>query len=266
MTPSTTNATRTSPTGTARSQEAEAFLDALQDAAPQAVSACEGWRTHEVVAHLAAAAAEVTRHLEPYLRGEAVPATQTFEVREAPYRALGDEALRRRLETEEHKMRSVIDEALAEEPSAVIPWTGRQMVVAKFIPHLRNEFALHRWDIAGEDDTSTALLSQPELTEHAVGVVGQILLRRGASRDPNPGEELYVRLRSPSARDVRVSVHSDRACLELADEDIDEPAVELDAATRTLFIWGRRSDHRGRVRSHLPAPTLARLQALLSGY
>lgn len=94
---------------TSRSREAEAFLDALQHSAPEAVSACEGWTTHEVTAHLAGGAAEVTRHLEPYLRGERVPATQSFEVREAPYRAMDDTDLRRRLEVEEEKMRSVID-------------------------------------------------------------------------------------------------------------------------------------------------------------
>jgi hypothetical protein len=75
-----------------------------------------------------------------------------------------------------------------------------------------------------------------------------------------------VRLRSPQARDVRVSVRADWAGLELVDDDADEPSVELDAATRTLFIWGRRSDHRGRGHSHLPPPMLARLQAVLAGY
>jgi hypothetical protein len=46
----------------------------------------------------------------------------------------------------------------------VIPWTGRQMAVAKFIPHLRNEHALHRWDIAGDDYTSGELPGNMDLT------------------------------------------------------------------------------------------------------
>jgi hypothetical protein len=46
----------------------------------------------------------------------------------------------------------------------------------------------------------------------------------------------------------------------------DEPVVEMDAGARQLFIWGRRPDHRDRLRSHLSQPELARLQALLSGY
>jgi len=40
----------------------------------------------------------------------------------------------------------------------------------------------------------------------------------------------------------------------------------MDAAARTLFIWGRRPDQRGRVTSHMPAESLARTQALLAGY
>jgi hypothetical protein len=71
-----------------RSREAEAFLDARQHVAPEVVSACEGWTAHDVTAHLAAAAVEIIRHLQPYLHGEPVPKTRTFEEREPPFRAL----------------------------------------------------------------------------------------------------------------------------------------------------------------------------------
>jgi len=249
-----------------RSQEAEAFLDALQDTAPEVVSACDGWTAHEITAHLAGGAAEVTRHLEPYLRGEQVPATQSFEIREAPFRAMNDPALRRRLEVEEEKMRSVIEEVLAQEPDAVIPWTGRQMPVAKFVPHMRNEFTVHRWDFAGDGEIGPHLLAQPELTEHAVTVLGRMLMLRGAQRDPEPDQDFAVRLRADGTRDVRVVVESGQAGLQLADDDTDEPYAEVDAAARTLIIWGRRHDQRDRFRSHMPPPILARLQALLSGY
>src|ERR1700678_3160897 len=250
----------------ARAPEAEAFLDARQHTAPEVVSACAGWTAHEVTAHLAAMAAEVTRHLAPYLQGDPVPATRTFEEREPPYRAMGDAVLFRRLQDEEDKMRSVLGQVLAREPDAVIPWTGRQMVVAKFMPHLRNEFAIHRWDFVGDDDAGTDLLSQPELTAHSVGVLGRILLRRGTAPDPSPGQDFHVRLRTGSGPDVRVVVEAGRAGLELTDRQADEPYVELDPAARTLVIWGRRPDQRGRFRSHVGEPVLRRLQALLSGY
>jgi hypothetical protein len=140
------------------------------------------------------------------------------------------------------------------------------MAVAKFDPHMRNEFAIHRWDFVGDDETGAQLLSQPELTEHAVGELGRILLVRGTDRDPRPGQDFHVRLRAGHARDVRVVIEDGVAGLELAEIDTDEPYVELDAAARTLVIWGRRPDQRGRFLSHLGEPTLRRLQALLSGY
>lgn len=251
---------------TGRSREAEAFLDARQHTSPETVSACVGWTAHEVTAHLTAAAAEVTRHLEPYLAGDPVPATRRFEEREAPYRDLDDQALRRRLEDEEQAVQRIIAEVLAREPDAVIPWTGRQMAVADFVPHLRNEFALHRWDIAGDDEVSDELLAQPELTAHAVGVLGEILLRSGRVHDPRPDEDFDVRLRAEDTPDVQVRVHGGRAGLELTDDHLDGPHVDLDPAARTLVIWGRRPDRRGRFRSHVTEPTLTRLHALLAGY
>lgn len=65
---------------------------------------------------------------------------------------------------------------------------------------------------------------------------------------------------------MRVVVESGQAGLQLVDDDTDEPYADVDAAARTLIIWGRRPDQRGRFRSHMAAPLLARLQALLSGY
>jgi uncharacterized protein (TIGR03083 family) len=251
---------------TQRCAEAEAYFEALQDRHPETVSSCAGWTIHEVTAHLTGIAAEVSRHLAPYLEGELVPLTQSFEVREAPYRAMRDNDLRARLETEETRMRSLIDEVLALDREAIIPWTGREMVVAKFIPHLRNEFAIHRWDVCGDDDLGDRLLAQPELTEHAVSVLGAILLRKGLSKDPDSEGPFAVRLKSPGTVDVRVIVEGTGGFLELSDADADEPFLEMDAAARVLLIWGRRPDRRSRVRSFVSAETLARLATLLAGY
>jgi hypothetical protein len=249
-----------------RSREAEAFLSAADAARPSAVSACPGWTTHEIAAHVAGIAVEVVRHLEPYLAGHPVPSTRSFEEREAPLQAMPHPRLLARLDQEEQRMRSVVSDVLDREPGAVIPWTGRQMAVAKFVPHLRNEHALHRWDIAGDDDISHALLGDDELVGHSVGELGRILLRAGRSHDPDPGSDFAVRLRSAGQRDLRVLVTRSDATLAWADDNAADPAVELDSAARHVFIWGRRPDQRGRVRSHLSQPGLARLQALLSGY
>ncbi len=250
-----------------RSREAEAFLTTIDQTAPTAVSACDGWTTHEVAAHVAGIAVEVIRHLEPYLQGDAVPKTRSFEEREAPLQATEHAALLDRLDVEEQRMRRIVADVLEREPDAVIPWTGREMAVAKFIPHLRNEHALHRWDVAGDDEVSLRLLADCDLAEHSVEVLGRILLVAGRQQDPDPGADFHVRLRARGQRDLRVVVENGTAMLRWAETaDEHEPGVDIDAPARQLFIWGRRPDGRGRLHSHLPQPDLARLQALLSGY
>jgi hypothetical protein len=251
---------------TERSPEAEAFLDARRHIEPRAVSACVGWTAHEVTAHLVGIVVEVSAHLTPYLAGEPVPETRSFEEREAPWQARADDELCRLMAVEEERMRSLLDQVLARDPRAVIRWTGRQMEVAKFRPHLRSEFAIHRWDIVGDDRTGIELLGQPDLTEHAVGVLGEILTRRGRTHDPHPEQDLHVRLRAESTADVRLVVEGGEARLELAEAGGDEPGVELDPAARLLTIWGRRPDRRGQVRSGLEPAVLGRLQTLLAGY
>ncbi len=252
--------------GIARSVEAEAFLATIGATAPEAVSACEGWTTHEIAAHVAGIAVEVARHLEPYLRGEPVPKTRSFEEREASLQALGHAELLRRLDSEETQMRRLVAEVLNGEPDAVIPWTGRHMAVAKFIPHLRNEYALHRWDVVGEDDMSLKLLGNDDLVDHSVSELGQILLVAGRKHDPDPDADFRVSLRSDGHRDLQVVVEGGTATLAWADGAADEPSVDIDPVARHVFIWGRRPDGHGQARSNLSQPNLARLQALLSGY
>ena len=125
-----------------RSREAIAFLDTIDRTAPNAVSACDGWTTHEIAAHVTGIAVEVVRHLTPYLQGDPVPATRGFEEREAPLQALEHAILLSRLDAEEQRMRSVVADVLDRDPNAVIPWTGRQMAVAKFIPRCRERPSL----------------------------------------------------------------------------------------------------------------------------
>ncbi|SDJ31944.1 Mycothiol maleylpyruvate isomerase N-terminal domain-containing protein [Frankineae bacterium MT45] len=253
-----------------RSVEAEEFFTTVDAVPPQAVSACAGWTTHEVAAHVAGIAAEVTRHLKPYLAGDPVPETRSFEEREAPLQQLEHSALLRRLDAEDERMRSIVDDVLESDPDAVIPWTGRRMAVAKFIPHLRNEYALHRWDIAGDDEVSGRLLGDLDLVAHSVGELGRILLVAGRQHDPDAASDFNIRLRTPGQPDLRVVVEAGHAALVWGDDaddgSDDAPALEIDAGARHLFIWGRRPDHRGRLLSQLHQPELARLQALLSGY
>jgi Mycothiol maleylpyruvate isomerase N-terminal domain len=249
-----------------RSREANAFLATIGRTAPEAVSACDGWTAHEIAAHVTGIAVEVIRHLEPHLQGDPVPRTRSFEEREAPLQAMGHPSLLKRLDAEEERMRRLVGDVLSGEPDAVIPWTGRRMAVAKFIPHLRNEHALHRWDIAGDDEISRELLGAMDLVGHSVGELGRILLAAGRRHDPDPDSGFHARLRAEGQPDLRVVVENGDATLAWARDEADEASVDFDAGARQLFIWGRRPDHRGRLRSHLTQPDLARLQVLLSGY
>lgn len=163
-------------------------------------------------------------------------------------------------------MRALVGDVLARTPDAIVPWTGRQMAVEKFIPHLRNEYALHRWDVAGDDDASHALLGSLDLMEHSVGELGRILLVAGRKRDPDPDSEFHVILGAADQPDLHVSVAHGTASLCWTDERQTAARVQLDPGARHLFVWGRRPDQRGRVRSHVRQSDLARLQTLLAGY
>jgi hypothetical protein len=196
--------------------------------APEVVSACDGWTAHEIAAHVTGNAVEIVRHLEPYLQGDPVPETCSFEEREAPLRELAHADLLARLDRDEQRIRAVVADVLAREPEAVIAWTGRQMSVAKFVPHMRNEHALHRWDVAGDDSVSLELLAEPDLAGHSVGVLGAILLVAGRKHDPDPDSDFGVRLRSDGQPDLLVMVERDDATLAWAGDERDEPCVELD--------------------------------------
>jgi uncharacterized protein (TIGR03083 family) len=249
-----------------RSPEAEAFLTTMDESDPRGISSCDGWTTHEIAAHVTGIAVEVNRHLDPFLQGAPVPETRSFEVREAPLQAMDHADLLNRLDTEEQRMRELVAEVLQVNPESVIPWTGRRMAVAKFIPHLRNEHALHRWDIVGDDELALNHLGQSDLSEHSVEVLGRILLVAGQKRDPEPGADFYARLRSDGERDLCVEVKEGEGSLKWDEQSSGDPSVEGDPAARLLFIWGRRPEGQGRLRSHLELHELSRLQALLSGY
>lgn len=249
------------------SSELHAFLDACRAVGPDAVTACPGWTAHDAAAHQAASCAEVVRHLDPFLHGAPVPATRSFEEREAPFRALAPDDLLDRVVVEEAAMHEVVGRVLADDPDAVVPWTGRSMVVGTFPTHLRSEFALHRWDLVGSDPVGDHLLADPALTAHALSVLGGILPRAGAARDE--GGPFAVTLRAPGHPDVVVETSSEGARVRWAepgDRTVGAAGLELDAAARLLRLWGRTPMPASRVRSTLRAADLRRVQDLLAGY
>src|SRR5687767_12630443 len=69
------------------------FARAAAAADPEALSACEGFTVHDVVAHVVAAAHETSTTLEALYEGRPVPPTREFAEREAPFRAMRSHAL-----------------------------------------------------------------------------------------------------------------------------------------------------------------------------
>ncbi|MHB8440198.1 MAG: maleylpyruvate isomerase N-terminal domain-containing protein [Acidimicrobiales bacterium] len=242
--------------------EAAAFLGALDVTPPDALTGCAEWRAHEVAAHLAAGAVEIALNLDAYGEGRPVPATRGFEEREAPYRAMEDAKLRVELPRSIERVSAALDAVLAAEPDAVVTWTGRQMVVATFVTHLRSELALHRWDLVGDDETNQSLLGQPKLTDHAVAVLGRALVSRGATSAPDAFSAVIA---APGAIDVALVVDGDGPRLERSVAGL-KPAVAGDPAARLLFLWGRRPGDPRRLLAPGGADVLAALGALLAGY
>ena len=264
--PSTLVAMSVEPAGArpsdALAAEAGAFLEALEVTPPDALTKCAQWRAHEVTAHLGAGAVEIALNLEAYAEGRPVPETRGFEEREAPYRAMEDAELRARLPRSIERVAGALDAVLGAEPDAVVPWTGRQMVVGSFVTHLRSELALHRWDLVGDDETSRRLLDQPEITDHAVAVLGRALVARGA---PGAPAGLAAVIASPGTSDVAVVVDSDGPRLKRSDARL-EPSVIGDPAARLLFLWGRQPGDPRRLSAPGGVEALATLRSLLAGY
>jgi hypothetical protein len=239
------------------------FITTLLATPATRLTACRGWTAHELVAHLAAGAAEEADIIEAHLVGVERP-TRGFEEREAPYRVLVDAHLRDRLVEEAARLTVALDR-LRRRDGERVRFTGRPMSAADFAMHSRSECALHRWDLVGRDDVGWRMLAQPCLTTHALEVLTSM---------PNFGEAATDRLvRHSAERHVRVTIrsapHDDvvatvtDSALTLALKPIDDSAadVELDAAARLLMLWGRREPSAS-VDVHGAGPAAETLEAM----
>jgi uncharacterized protein (TIGR03083 family) len=242
------------------------FAAAVQERKPEAGTWCEAWTVRDVVVHQAGNAQELARALRGQLEGKRAD-TRPFEAREAPYRAMTDaelwSALVQRLE-ELSEVTRAASEALG--PETDVPWTGRTMKVSWFAEHMREELVLHRWDLTADDATARAALGEPWMTEHSVIAVGRPLLARGsAALGARTDRRVEGRLRAEGTDDVVVGWTPDGASISLARPEGDA-AIESDAATRCLFLWGRRPFDAARWSSRAGPETLGALRLLLSGY
>ncbi|MBN4047420.1 maleylpyruvate isomerase N-terminal domain-containing protein [Acidimicrobiaceae bacterium AH-315-P05] len=240
--------------------EAAAFNSTLAGVVADQLTACSGWRAHELVAHLAAGSAAIVQNVTAFNEGgsDSVPPTIGLEERELPYREMAFDTLCGRLGESHEEMMSAIGVALSADPAAITPWAGRHMPIGAFVTHARSEYALHRWDLVGDDEIGTELLAQPELTDHAVQALGEVLTGRGIAG----GAEGAVRLSCEGRPDISVGVGG----VVYAEPNEHEDAVAGDAAARLLLLWGRSPNRPGRLRAPGGLAQLVALKNLLAGY
>lgn len=242
--------------------EARELFATLLSTPPHQLTACPGWTAHELVAHLAAGAAEEADLIEAHLAGLPERATTDFEEREAPYRALTDAALRDGLVDASLRLASALERLT----TGVVRFTGRPMTASDFATHSRSECAIHRWDLVGRDDVGWAILMQEALTRHAVSVLSSMptlaeswAMRLGPAADlagvrvvlrSRPHDDVVVELR-PGSVDVALVAPSDA------------PAdLECDPAQRLLLLWGRREPS-APVHLHAVGPGRALVERLI---
>jgi uncharacterized protein (TIGR03083 family) len=211
---------------------------------PHRLTNCRGWTAHDLVAHLAAGAAEEADLIEAHLTRSPGRATRGHAEREAPYRSLADTELRDQLLANGARLTEALA-ALPRDESGEVLFTGRRMTAADFAMHSRSECAIHRWDLVGRDDVGWRLLAQPELTTHALTVLTQMSTlpespgnRIAATNRELPATTLV--LRSEPHDDVVVTVAGGTVGMTLEPITGTTPAVELDPAARLLLLWGRR--------------------------
>jgi hypothetical protein len=246
--------------------EWDAFAAAARERHPDAGTWCEAWTVRDVVIHQAGNAEELARVLNGHLDGAPV-CTRSFEEREGPYRSMNDSDLWSATIKQLERLAEVSLAATSDlDDDTDVAWTGRTMKVPWFAEHMREELVLHRWDLTGDDSTASAALEERWLTEHSVMAVGRPLLARGAiGLDLGPDEQVECRLRVEGSDDIVVAATPETSSITFTAPEGDA-TLESDAATRCLFLWGRRPADSSRWRSNSGPKRLGQLRRLLSGY
>jgi hypothetical protein len=131
----------------------------------------------------------------------------------------------------------------------VFEFTGRTFTAPLTVTHTRSAAALHRWDLVGDDDISDRLLTQPELTTHAVEILNSLPMLHEAPgrRGEHAGviNDLRIVLRSPGFDDVTYLRTACGARFDIeARPATGDAVVTTDAANRLLTLWGRCSRER----------------------
>jgi Mycothiol maleylpyruvate isomerase N-terminal domain len=210
-----------------------AFISSLSQLQASAPTWCSGWSAHELAAPVAAAAAERADLIDEHLAGRPSRPTRTWEVREPPFRAMPDAALRERLAEEavrfEEKVAALTD-------GETVVYTGWAMTAERLRMHSHSEAVLHRWDLVGDDDVGIRLLSDPAMIAHALAAFDALPALAEAQRWRRP--DLVSRpviLRSGGRPDVVVIPGEGLSTGTTGDGVV----IELRPHELPLVLWGR---------------------------
>lgn len=226
----------------------ETFLSTLNSLPADAPTACEGWTAHEIAAHLAAGIEEVAELIEDTVNDVPSRPTRGFDEREAPYREMTNPDVRRALAEIVDRAGAALEALAAKDVPVTFfdrKWTAEEMQV-----HASNEFAMHRWDLIGDDALIDEYLAPLSVTESAIKTLNTLkVLKEGPTfRAERAGlTDIRVVLRCPDQPDIALDVSpAGIAALELsAGEPFEgDVLVETDTANRVLTLWGRRSSER----------------------
>lgn len=226
----------------------EEFLSTLNDLPADAPTACEGWTAHEIAAHLAAGIEEVAELIEDTVNDAPPRTTRGFEEREAPYRAMHNDDVREALGKIVERAGGALAALAAK--GVTVPFFERSWTAEELRLHAANDFAIHRWDLIGDDELTDVFLSPLHVTESAIKTLNTltVLKERPTFRAERAGlTDIRVVLRCPDQPDIALDVTpAGVAALELsAGEPFDgDVLVETDTANRVLTLWGRRSSAR----------------------
>lgn len=226
----------------------EAFLTSLQSLPSDAPTACAGWTAHEVAAHLAAGIEEVAELIEDTVNEAPSRPTRGFEEREAPYRAMDDADVRDALVKIIERATTAL--AAQDEKRVSVAFFDRSWTAEEFGLHTGNEFAMHRWDIIGDDELGDTFMTPPHAVASALKTLNTLTVLEEAptARAARAGlTDARIVLRCPDQPDIAFVVDpAGAAHLEMADGEpsTGDVVVSTDTVNRLLTLWGRRSSRR----------------------
>jgi uncharacterized protein (TIGR03083 family) len=247
--------------------EVDAFVEVLAATPSDGVTACPSWTAHELVAHLVSGVEAIAEQAEAHLAGDPIPEYGSFAEREQRFWPIADEELRRRLVAGERRMSAALAEELEQDQQRVVAGIGWGMPIRDVVLHIRQEFAVHRWDLVGDDAVGDALLGRSELIDHSVRILAESLLAPGVALDDGAGTPPWsVRIRAGDEPDLVVTGDGPRRTVELLPQHGQPADIRCDAAARLLLLWGRRPADASRVRSSLDVTAMRRVHRTLRGF